>query len=77
MNKVNHRKEFFEVEIDEIVAAIRANPDEDTAEVTFTMAAEAEEYRRTLALVAASEEREGPSSTDQVRASFEGRMKSW
>ena len=35
MNKVNHRKEFFEVEIDEIVAAIRAYPDEDTAEVTL------------------------------------------
>ena len=77
MNKVNHRKEFFEVEIDEIVAAIRAYPDEDTAEVTFTMAAEAEEYRRTLALISASEEREGPSSTDQVRTSFEARMKSW
>ena len=77
MNKVNHRKEFFEVELHEIVAAVHANQDEDTVEVSFTMAAEAEEYRRTLALIADSEEREGPSPTDRIRASLEARMKSW
>ena len=77
MNKVNHRKEFFEVELEEIVAAVHANQDEDTVEVSFTMAAEAEEYRRTLALIADSEERERPSPTDRIRASLEARMKSW
>ena len=77
MNKVNHRKEFFEVELDEIVAAVHANQDEDTVEISFTMVAEAEEYRRTLALIAESEERESPSPTDQIRASLEARMESW
>ena len=77
MNKVNHRKEFFEVALDEIVAAVHANQDEDTVEISFTMVAEAEEYRRTLALIAESEERESSSPTDQIRASLEARMESW
>ena len=45
MNWVNERKEFFRVSIDEIAAAVRARH----GEIEFTLAAEAEEFRKTLA----------------------------
>ena len=45
VNRVNQRKEFFKVGIEEIVAEVRKHH----AEITFTMAAEAEDYRKTLA----------------------------
>jgi hypothetical protein len=45
VNRVNERKEFFKVGIEEIAAEVRKH----RAEITFTMAAEAEDYRKTLA----------------------------
>ncbi|MBW4558820.1 MAG: DUF4041 domain-containing protein [Trichormus sp. ATA11-4-KO1] len=54
VNKVNERKEFFKVSLDEIASAL-ANIAEDTrnvnkAEIKFTKIAEAEQYRKTLAI---------------------------
>jgi hypothetical protein len=46
INKVNARKEFFRLPL----AQIRALTEEKGLDVTFTMAAEAREYRETLAL---------------------------
>ena len=46
INKVNFRKEFFRLPL----ARIRAFTDEKGLDATFTMAAEAREYRETLAL---------------------------
>ena len=46
VNKVNTRKEFFRVPIDELRSFVR----EQGLEATFTLAAEASEYRETLAL---------------------------
>jgi hypothetical protein len=45
VNRVNERKEFFRVEIEQIATEVRKH----RAEITFTMAAEAEDYRKTLA----------------------------
>ncbi len=77
VNLVNTRKEYFHVDLDEVVTVVDDNKGEEVAEVTFTKAAEAEEYRRTLALIAAQEKREEPSVADQARRSLEGRMKAW
>ncbi|HEY0143409.1 MAG TPA: DUF4041 domain-containing protein [Thermoanaerobaculia bacterium] len=54
MNRVNEKKEFFRVELDEIVQTINQH---HPAEVTITRAAEAAEYRKTLAIY--SEETQG------------------
>ena len=48
VNRVNERKEFFKVGIDELAAEVRKH----RGEITFTMAAEAEDYRKTLAAIA-------------------------
>ena len=46
LNKVNERKEFFRVDLADIEKVARENH----GEVTFTKVAEAEDYRKTLAL---------------------------
>jgi flagellar motility protein MotE (MotC chaperone) len=47
INRVNERKEFFRVTIEEIAEAVRSNH----GEIEFTLAAEAADYRKTLALL--------------------------
>lgn len=47
VNLINHRKEFFRVTIDEIAQAVRENH----GEIDITLAAEAAEYRKTLAML--------------------------
>lgn len=47
VNQVNHRKEFFRVTLQEIADAVRHNH----AEIEFTLAAEAAEYRKTTSLL--------------------------
>lgn len=49
LNRINYRKEFFRVSLDEIAAAVR----EFHGEIEFTLLAEAEEYRKTIAAVEA------------------------
>lgn len=46
VNKVNHRKEFFNVSLDEIKKVVLKH----NAEVTFSMLAEAKEYRQSKAM---------------------------
>ncbi|MDC3985929.1 DUF4041 domain-containing protein [Polyangium jinanense] len=48
VNRVNEKKEFFKVRIEEIVELVRNH---HKAEVEIVMTAEAEEYRKTLAMV--------------------------
>ena len=55
VNQVNERKEFFKVSIDEIAAEVRKH----RAEIMITMAAEAEDYRKTLAAIAELERAAG------------------
>lgn len=52
VNKINERKEFFEVSIDEIESAVRSM----NAEIELIKVPEARDYRQTLALLARSEE---------------------
>lgn len=47
INRINERKEFFRVTIEEIAEAVRKNH----GEIDITLAAEAVEYRKTLALL--------------------------
>jgi len=47
VNQVNYKKEFFRVSLAEIASAVR----EHHAEIEFTLAAEAAEYRKTVALL--------------------------
>lgn len=49
LNMINQRKEFFKVSLEEIVEEVNNN---GTEEVEFTMKAEAEDYRKTLAILA-------------------------
>ena len=53
-NKVNERKEFFKVTLDEIASAVENIAQKTkivrTAEIKFTKIAEAEQYRKTLAI---------------------------
>ena len=77
VNRVNNRKEFFRVDLDEIAGVVEDNTDENVAEVSFTKAAAAEEYRRTLAVIASERESDEPSVVDRARQSLEGRIKSW
>ena len=46
VNKVNHRKEFFNVSLDEIKEVVLKH----NADVTFSMLAEAKEYRQSKAI---------------------------
>jgi hypothetical protein len=50
VNRVNERKEFFRVPLPEIADAVRANH----GAIEFLHEAEAQEYRKTLALLAES-----------------------
>ncbi len=77
VNRVNNRKEFFRVDLDEIARAVADNRDEHVADVTFTKAAAAEEYRRTSAVIASERESDVPSVADEARQSLEERFKSW
>ena len=52
VNRINNRKEFFQVTIDEIVDAVHANH----GEIEITKLAEAEEYRKSLAALRAQDE---------------------
>lgn len=47
VNRVNERKEFFGISIDEIAKVVR----EHNADIEITKVAEAEEYRKTMALL--------------------------
>lgn len=47
VNRVNERKEFFNISIDEIITAVQSHH----GQIEVTRAAEAEEYRKTLAMV--------------------------
>lgn len=51
LNRVNERKEFFRVTIDEIAEVVRAHH----AEIEITLLAEAAEYRKTMALLEVSQ----------------------
>jgi len=62
INRVNHRREFFRVDLTRIIEVAR----DHGATVEFTMLAEAEQYRRTLALIAEEE------AAAQSRASTNG-----
>ena len=75
VNRVNERKEFFRVAIEEIGAAVR----ECHGVVQFTLAAEAEEYHKTVSLLeqeralaivadAQRSEPQGPRSSDLARS---------
>jgi hypothetical protein len=55
VNQVNHRREFFQVTLDEISEAVH----EFHGQIEFTLLAEAEEYRKTLAVL---------SEIQQIRA---------
>ncbi|GAX45692.1 hypothetical protein NIES4075_67130 [Tolypothrix sp. NIES-4075] len=54
VNKVNERKEFFRVSLDEIASALekiaKKTQSVNKAEIEFTKIAEAEQYRKTLAI---------------------------
>lgn len=50
VNLVNHHKEFFRADIEEIAKYVKTNGHE----LELTLAAEAQEYRKTLAIVSAS-----------------------
>lgn len=47
MNRINERREFFRVTLDEILAATELPP----ADIEVTRIAEARDYRKTLALL--------------------------
>lgn len=51
VNRVNERKEFFRVDLDDIINVVRQH---HPKEVTITRAAEAVEYRKSLAMTSAS-----------------------
>jgi hypothetical protein len=48
VNRINQRKEFFRVSIEEIAEAVRTH----RGDIEFTLAARAVEYRKTQALIA-------------------------
>ena len=76
VNLVNMRKEFFLVSLPEIEEAAQ-----DRGSVEFTLAAEAEEYRKTLALRKAQEtaanEPEVETVVADARTRLEQRKASW
>ena len=63
INRVNERKEFFRVSIDEIAAAVRA----ENAEIELVREAEARDYRKTLAMLAEEVARGGAPASDDDR----------
>ena len=77
VNRVNNRKEFFYVNLDEIVQAVEDKVDDNVAEVNFTKAAAAEEYRRTLAMIDSERKSDEPDAGDTARQSLEQRIRSW
>ena len=76
VNLVNMRKEFFIVSLPEIEKAAQ-----DRGSVEFTLAAEAEEYRKTLALrktqETATNEPEVETVVADARTRLEQRKASW
>ena len=75
VNLVNPRKEFFVVDLDEVEAAATEND----AEVAFTKAAEAEEYRRTLSILEENKAQDEPQPTlvEHARETLKRRMALW
>lgn len=57
INRVNEKKEFFRVTIHEIAEVVR----QQHGDIEFTLAAEAAEYRKTLALIADEQRAEATS----------------
>jgi hypothetical protein len=53
LNKVNHRKEFFRISLDEIESFVKEHAN---AEIEFTKLAEAREYRETVSMLKQVEE---------------------
>ena len=76
LNLVNMRKEFFTVSLSEV-----ENAAQDQGSVEFTLAAEAEEYRKTLALRKAqetgSDEPEVEAVVADAKTRLEQRRASW
>ncbi len=76
VNLVNMRKEFFSVSLADIEQVAQ-----DRGSVEFTLAAEAEEYRKTLALrevqETATNEPEAPAVVADARTRLEQRRASW
>ncbi len=62
MNRVNERKEFFRVSLDEIAAAVR----QQHGSIELTRVAEAEDFRKTLAII--EEEKRATSTIPDFRA---------
>ena len=62
INRVNERKEFFRVTIEEIAEAVRQHH----GEIEFTLAAEAVEYRKTLAMLQEIQDASLTPATDFV-----------
>jgi hypothetical protein len=60
VNRVNLRREFFRVSVEEIAEAVRQHH----GEIEFTLAAEAVEYRKSLALL--TEEQDAPVAAPQA-----------
>ena len=74
MNLVNRRKEFFRVPIEKIVDLVTRHH----GEIQFTQAAEASDYRKTLAIraereamVAGKEVQAAVKRVDELRARFD------
>ena len=75
VNLVNMRKEFFFVDLDDVEVAVV----ESGAEIVFTKAAEAEQYRRTLSILEqnkAQDEAE-PTLVEHARDTLKRRMAIW
>lgn len=64
VNLVDERKEFFHVSVDEIARAVRENH----AEIEFTLAAEAAEYRKTVSMARAAV----PPAVSSPQPAFQG-----
>lgn len=60
LNRINNRREFFRVTLDEIESFIRATA---KAEIQFTKIAEAKEYRETLSLIEMATKKEIKTET--------------
>jgi DNA repair exonuclease SbcCD ATPase subunit len=58
LNRINNRKEFFKVSLDDITSIVQ----KDNSEIEFTKIAEAKEYRETLAMI---EEEQNKKSIDE------------
>jgi hypothetical protein len=65
INRVNERKEFFSVTIEEMAEAVRQHH----SEIEFTLAAEAVEYRKTLAILQENQDASRTPAPDFVTRS--------